>query len=280
MSAFEIRDQGEVTIIKCPADLGTDAATDFFNLTQSWLTSATKLFVLDFVQARNFDRNMMRPILLFHQSLKKEGRFVFAINIPDAIGSVIQSNGLESVLAPKADLEDAMKSAGINGARVISKKAIDVEFANPFIEATKVTLETQANTPVKIGKPRLKTEGEALTFDIAGVISLTSNAFHGSIAICFPAPVFLAIYSAMLGEKHDVITKEIEDAAGEILNIIFGQAKAVLNAKEGYAIQKAIPTIVRGNTLQVHHLTRTVAVVLPFETAAGQFNLEISAERS
>ncbi|OFZ17744.1 MAG: hypothetical protein A2X94_15205 [Bdellovibrionales bacterium GWB1_55_8] len=154
---------------------------------------------------------------------------------------------------------------------------MDVAFVNPFINATKMTLETQANTPVTIGKPFLK-DGDNLEFDIAGVISLTSSAFQGSIALCFPAAVFLAIYSSMLGEKHEEITKEIEDAAGEILNIIFGQAKAELNDKEGYAIQKAIPTIVRGKTLQVHHLSRSVAVVLPFETAAGRFNLEISTQ--
>ncbi|OFZ54911.1 MAG: hypothetical protein A2428_11685 [Bdellovibrionales bacterium RIFOXYC1_FULL_54_43] len=156
---------------------------------------------------------------------------------------------------------------------------MDVEFINPFIRATQVTLETQANTPVKIGKPYLKRD-EKISFDIAGVISLTSNAFKGSIALCFPAKVFLAIYSNLLGEKHDVITKEIEDAAGEILNIIFGQAKAELNHKAGYQIQKAIPTIVRGTNLEVHHLTRNVAVILPFETDSGVFHLEISTEAS
>ncbi|OFZ03677.1 MAG: hypothetical protein A2070_14450 [Bdellovibrionales bacterium GWC1_52_8] len=170
-----------------------------------------------------------------------------------------------------------METAGI---KTPAKAKFDVKFINPFITATKATFEMQANTPIRIGKPFLKKEDDKVAIDIAGVISLTSPAFHGSIALCFPAKVFLAIYSNMLGEKHETITREIEDAAGEMLNIIFGQAKAELNDKAGYQIQKAIPTIVRGNQLEVHHLVRNIAVVLPFETDAGSFHLEVSTEAS
>lgn len=162
----------------------------------------------------------------------------------------------------------------------MSQPVIDVNFLNPFLKATKTTLETQASTPVTIGPPRLKGEDEKLDVDIAGVISLVSKAFNGSIALCFPAKVFLAIYTSMVGEKHDTINKEIEDAAGEILNIIFGQAKAELNDKANYQIQKAIPTIVRGQTLEIRHLTKNVVVVLPFETPNGSFHIEVSTELS
>ncbi len=156
--------------------------------------------------------------------------------------------------------------------------SIDVNFVNPFISSTQKTLETQGQTPVTPGKLRLKKEGEVPPCDIAGVISLTSNVFNGTIALCFPAPVFLAIYGNMVGEKATEITSQTEDAAGELLNIIFGQAKAELNARGGYNIQKAIPAVVRGQDLRVKHLAKGPTVLLPFETAVGTFHIEIATE--
>jgi len=275
MSLFSVSEKDNVTTIQCPSELNSAAAAEFTTLSQGWTQTPSKLYVVDFMGVKKLDRPIFRAFMLFHQALKNAGCFLASIHAAPEVLAVLQANGLDSALSPKKNLQEAMSHAGIQ----VSRQKIDVEFINPFVRATQVTLETQANTRVKIGKPYLKKE-EKISFDIAGVISLTSNAFKGSIALCFPAKVFLAIYSNLLGEKHDVITKEIEDAAGEILNIIFGQAKAELNHKAGYQIQKAIPTIVRGTNLEVHHLTRNVAVILPFETDSGVFHLEISTEAS
>lgn len=273
MSLFTAVTKETVTTLRCPPELSVAAAAEFEKVSLSWLKEQSRLYVVDFSGVKVFDNAMFRPFVLFFQQLKNKGIFLASINVSLETLSVMQLNGLDSVLNPKKSLEEAHAVAGIK----VSKGPIDVQFINPFIKATQTTLETQASTKVTIGKPYLKKDG-ATNFDIAGVISLTSEAFQGSIALCFPAKVFLAIYSNMLGEKHETITKEIEDAAGELLNIIFGQAKVELNQKGGYAIQKAIPTIVRGSGLEVHHLTRNVAVILPFETEAGSFQLEVSTE--
>ena len=274
MSSFQVATKDKVTLVKCPALLNQSAATEFFALSQNWMDHPTEIFILDFSEVQRLETAIFRPLILFFQTLKSKSCFLFTINVRPEIASVIQSNGLDGVLSPRASLKQAFDSAGIK----ITRPKIDVNFINPFIKATQATLELQANTKVKIGKPYLKKDGHDETIDIAGVLSLTSPVFNGSIALCFPAKVFLAIYSNLLGEKHEVITKDIEDAAGELLNIIFGQSKAELNEKVGYQIQKAIPTVIRGTNLVVHHLARGIAVILPFETDAGPFHLEISTE--
>ena len=275
MSLFSASTKEHYILVQCPSQLDNKAAAEFTALVQPWMEKAEKLYILDFSAVQALENPFFRVLVLFYQALKNQGSYLFTINASGPILSVIHNNGLDSALSPKGNLTEALDSAGIK----TSKPTIDVNFINPFVKATQTTLETQASTKVKIGKPFLKKQGdEGIKVDIAGVISLTSNAFHGSIALCFPAKVFLAIYSNLLGEKHEVITKEIEDAAGELLNIIFGQAKAELNDKAGYSIQKAIPTIVRGSQLEVHHLSPMVAVMLPFETEAGSFHLEISTQ--
>ncbi|MCH2535694.1 MAG: chemotaxis protein CheX [Bdellovibrionales bacterium] len=152
---------------------------------------------------------------------------------------------------------------------------LDGDFLNPFISATKNVLQTQANTDLSAGKPYIKRLGDvdALT-EIAGVISLTCEQFKGSIAVCFNSEVFLNIYENMVGEKHEEITEDVQDAAGEILNIIFGQAKTVLKGKN-YVLERAIPTVLVGEKLRIRYKSKIPTIVIPFETKTGTFHIEI-----
>jgi CheY-specific phosphatase CheX len=83
----------------------------------------------------------------------------------------------------------------------------------------------------------------------------------------------------MLGEKYTELNDELQDGAAELLNMIFGHAKVILN-KQGHTIQKAIPTVIRGGNLQTTHLGNSKVVVLPFSVGAeiGEFYIEICAE--
>ena len=78
----------------------------------------------------------------------------------------------------------------------------------------------------------------------------------------------------MVGESHDNITEEVQDAAGELLNIIFGQAKTVLKGKN-YVLERAIPTVLVGEKLRIRYKTKIPTIVLPFESSAGSFHIEI-----
>ncbi len=154
---------------------------------------------------------------------------------------------------------------------------IDVNFINPFIEGTIETLKVQCSFTPKASRPFLKGKGPEIITDIAAVIGLTSPAFNGSVAVCFPKNIFLNIMERMLGEKYEEIGEELEDGACELLNIIFGQAKRNLNEK-GYQIEKAIPTIVRGSGVAIKHLSEGPTVVIPFETEIGIFHIEIATQ--
>jgi len=156
-------------------------------------------------------------------------------------------------------------------------KKLDISFINPFIDGAIETLKIQCSFEAKAGKPFLKGKGPEIKTDIAAVIGLTSATFNGTVALCFSESLFLIMMEKMLGEKNTSITKELEDGASELLNIIFGQAKKVLNEK-GYKIEKAIPTIVRGSNLSVKHLSSNPTLVLPFETEFGIFHMEITTQ--
>ena len=155
---------------------------------------------------------------------------------------------------------------------------LDPQFFKPFIQGTLSTLKIQCFLEATPEKPFFKDKQEQVSIEIAGVIGLTSSAFNGTIALCFPAAVFLVIMSNMLGEKFGEITRDLEDGAAEMLNMIFGQAKVTLN-EQGHNIEKAIPTVVRGVGIQIHNLAKAQTLVLPFKTSAGPFYVEICTEQ-
>lgn len=154
---------------------------------------------------------------------------------------------------------------------------LDVNFFKPFIDGTLNTLKVQCKLEATHSKPFIKGTQVQPEFEIAGVIGLTSDAFSGSITLCFPAAVYLTLMSNMLDENFTEITKDLQDGAAELLNIIFGSAKAILN-KQGYTIQKAIPTVVRGKQLQTTYIGSKQVIVLPFKSTSGEFHIEIVTE--
>ena len=159
----------------------------------------------------------------------------------------------------------------------MSKPKLDLDFIKTFVLAALETLKVQCQFSAKAGKPFQKGQGVELGISIAGVIGITSSSFSGSIAVGFPTPTYLKIMSGMLGEEYTEITPDLEDGAGELINIIFGCAKKTLNDK-GHNISRAIPSVVRGEKLRLMHMTKTPIIVIPFESPEGAFQIEIVLE--
>ncbi len=155
---------------------------------------------------------------------------------------------------------------------------IEPEFIDLIVAAAKTTFEIQANTPIQT-EPLFIKKDKTLASDtrIAGIINLTCEQFKGSLVLCFSEPTFLYIYEAMVDEKIEKIDKDVADCAGEILNIILGTAKTTLQEK-GYTLERAIPTVMVGEKLQVQFRSPYPAIVIPFKVKTGRITLEILIE--
>lgn len=151
---------------------------------------------------------------------------------------------------------------------------IDSNFINPFLSATLNVLKVQAEISAEAGKIYLKKTGEEMIGDVSGVIGIISNTFNGSVSITFPEGTFLKIMSAMLGEEYTVLDQELVDGAGEISNMIFGQAKIQLNER-GYGIKMALPQVIAGKNHRLTSLSKGPTVVVPFTSTAGNFFVEV-----
>lgn len=271
--SVEVKDG--VRIIKLPAEIGQDDIEQLNSKFLEWLGLPEKNFAFDVEAAEALSFHALRAFVNFRNLVKKKGGQIVSFNVSKRIQNQIQTLGLDDVFSVKKNKIEALVFFAPPPPK--SKSPINPEFVQPFLGAVKNTFEMQVGTTLQMGKPALKTENTPLEgIDIAGVIQIHCSQFTGMVAVCFPAATFLGVCSRMFGESYSEITPEIEDAAAELTNMIFGQVKAFLNDRKGYDIGLALPTVVRGKRLQLYQPLRNIAFVLPFKCDEGSFHLEIA----
>lgn len=167
-------------------------------------------------------------------------------------------------------LEHLEKS--LTATKPVQNFKVDVNFINPFIAATVEVLKVTCQTTATKDKVFLRA-GDQVSGDISALVGMVSDAFKGSMGIAFQKRCFLHVVNSMLGEKYKDITKDNQDAAGEICNQIFGMAKTKLN-EMGHNIKPAIPSIIVGDGHRIKHLLNGPVIAVRFETEQGAFIVE------
>jgi chemotaxis protein CheX len=154
------------------------------------------------------------------------------------------------------------------------------EYLKPYISGTQFTLsQITGDTQIKEGTPRILKKGDKLGVDISGTVNMVCNKFEGALAVAFPAATYVKIVSKMLMEEYTTLTPDIEDAAGEITNMIFGHSKKVLE-QNGFKLDKAIPTVVRGEDHSLSFQTTAPVMVVPFTSALGPFFVLVCIQKT
>ncbi|HEX4923865.1 MAG TPA: chemotaxis protein CheX, partial [Bdellovibrionales bacterium] len=238
--------------------------------TAAELYKPAALFI-DLAETKNADEATLAELSRVIKELRGREIKVYTLRAVPSIQRKIFQNGLDEVFQPRQSEGEAL--AELKQAVKPSPK-INVEFVNPFLEGTMKTLQVQAATEVQAGTPYASGRGPAVHADIIATLGIVSGTFNGSIALCFPKAVFLAVAGRMVGENYSDITDDNADAAGELLNIIFGQAKEVLNRK-GFTIQQAIPTVVHGEAMKLRNVIHEPTIIVPMVTSAGKFHIQI-----
>jgi chemotaxis protein CheX len=272
--SFEIVSQPEYLEIKFLGTPEADDASAFNEQVKETLEKSPNHVIVRCESQLLLPTPWLRSLLILQQGLKAADKQFRIVNNNEAFLRFLVQQGVNTSLRASASVRAAMLEMGL-----IKEKSFDVKFINPFLTATIGVLKTQASTQAKPGQIYKKDARDRFMGDISGVIGLVSEAFSGSVVISFPEPTFLKIISRMLGEEYTEITKEIEDGAGELTNIIFGQAKVTLN-ELGYGIKTALPSVVAGHDHSITQMTNGPRVVIPFESDAGPFFVEVCTSKS
>ena len=156
---------------------------------------------------------------------------------------------------------------------------IDAIIPRSLTNSLKETFSIQASTPIEITKLSVVEPHTLQDVDLIAAIGLTSSAFTGTLALCFPGKPFLAVISRMLGEDYTEITIENSDAIGELLNIVYASARVKMN-QGGHDFSPAIPTVIRGSHIQISHGNAAKIIRVECKCEFGPFYLEVSLRKT
>lgn len=109
--------------------------------------------------------------------------------------------------------------------------------------------------------------------NLTGMIGL-GGGLCGLLAVHCPGQAAMAITGTMLGMDVDELDEDVEDAIGEIANMIAGNVKASC-AGVGVNVELAIPTSILGDSFQVSGRGESMRVVVPFTMADDRFWVEM-----
>lgn len=214
-------------------------------------------------------QDWIRLFLKLKSATKLTGKMFKFIHVHKELQASFKRLGVDQSFKIAKDLKEVLDEVGIT-----VKRTINTEFINPFLLATVHVLKIQAAVEATAGQIYMKKGSENLNGDVSGIIGIVSETFNGSVVISFPEKTFLRILSKMMGQELTKLDKSNVAGAGEITNMIFGNAKVVLN-QNGYGIRQAIPRTKQGKENDVGSDAKAPAIVVPFETQLGEFFVEI-----
>ncbi len=112
---------------------------------------------------------------------------------------------------------------------------------------------------------------------ITGVIGLAGMQ-KGVLAIHVPYPVAFAITGNFLGIELDEINEDVEDAIGEIANMLGGNVKAILS-ENGRDIDLSLPSTISGAEYGFQTIKAAEKTNVKFATSSGDFVVELQLEK-
>jgi chemotaxis protein CheX len=151
-----------------------------------------------------------------------------------------------------------------------------VEIKDKIIESTIEIFSTMVMMDVTVKDENFK-GGEKLCDTITGLIGL-AGTHKGVLAIHIPHPVAMAITSSFLGMDVSEINADVEDAVGELANMLGGNVKAILTGN-GRDIDLSLPSTISGSSYHFQPSKDVEKVVVQFGMESGHFLVELQLEK-
>lgn len=152
-------------------------------------------------------------------------------------------------------------------------------FVKPIQDAVFNALSSMGQVTVVLESKKIVPSSE-LGFalgDVSGVVAINAEKITGSLALCFDSSLICKFYSNILGGTPVTsVDADVKDAAMEVTNVVFGNAKRDIN-KFGFDIKPSLPSVVTGSKHTIHHPQKSQCLCLSFKSEFGRLYIECSA---
>lgn len=149
----------------------------------------------------------------------------------------------------------------------LAKYVID---ATREVFSTMVMMDPMDDYPIKEPLNRFRCS-------ITGMVGF-AGTYSGVVSIHCPVALALKITSSMLGMECEEVNEDLNDAIGEIANMLGGNVKQVLS-KGGLDVKLSIPTVISGEDYTINSLSDSDCVVIPFNIDDDRFIVGLTLKK-
>ncbi len=182
--------------------------------------------------------------------------------------------GADDVIVSPADPDKLLKRLTNALLPAGGRLPVITKIVNPYISATVDLLSTMAKLHAEKKEVFLK-KNYRLFGDVSAIMAL-SGKVEGEVTVCFEEALARQVVGAMMSLSPEGLAKEeLRDGIGEVVNIIAGNAKAMLSDTE-YAHQIALPAVVFGHGHEIAHPGNAPCIVVIFEVAGQPMAVLVS----
>ena len=148
------------------------------------------------------------------------------------------------------------------------------EFVNPFIESVYDLFQTMLGA--KIARTGIVlSDGQKRATEIMALIGF-SGVVRGTVGLSLPTATCHAMVSRLLGDGVEASGEIIDDAIGELVNMIAGSAKAKLSLKVGQTLDLSLPVVLTGDKYEVYSPSQATWIEVPFSSELGDLAMKLT----
>ncbi|WP_163339236.1 chemotaxis protein CheX [Desulfopila sp. IMCC35008] len=151
-----------------------------------------------------------------------------------------------------------------------------MEIRNRIIESAQEIFSTMIMMEVAVSDKEVS-GSMSLVDSISGVIGL-AGTHKGVLAIHLPIKVAMGITSSFLGMDVDEVNEDVEDAVGELANMLGGNLKTILS-ENGRDIDLSLPTTISGKEYEFQSSRNADKERIHLSCDAGDFSIELQLEQ-
>ncbi|MBW1778156.1 MAG: chemotaxis protein CheX [Deltaproteobacteria bacterium] len=143
-----------------------------------------------------------------------------------------------------------------------------MDFSQKIVEATQEIFETMIMVDVKTGTP-LKEHVSRFQCSLSAMVGFAGFK-QGNLTIHLPEKVAVGLTQDFLGVEINEVNEEVEDAMGELANMLAGSLKPFIS-ENGEKVELSLPSVVHGDEYTLTVINKADWVIVPFTVSHGDF---------
>jgi chemotaxis protein CheX len=143
-----------------------------------------------------------------------------------------------------------------------------MDFAEKIVEVTKEIFDTMIMVDVIAGQPLLEHVSK-FNYSLSAMVGFAGFK-QGNLTIHAPDKVAKGLTQDFLGMEVDSINEDVEDAMGELANMLAGSLKPFIS-NDGGKVELSLPSVVHGEEYTLTVVNKADWVIVPFTVSHGDF---------